>query len=199
MYITVGNCQLLFEFTEKLAPGLELPTPTSDTSMFISNCPPKPLLWGWATPLILWQGGKRKAQGKEDSPRVKTSLVRRCTTSNTGSLLSTPWCKGTRCGEKAQLRTAAHFLVFPRWSLVDINEPLIWWCHLSAVCSFMRKPHHRGRSALPGTLSETPIGCLKGTSQMISARCFEYLIWWCFDICLSFFCYLLFYFGLLHT
>lgn len=64
MYITVGNCQLLFEFTEKLAPGQELPTPTSDTSMFISNCPPKPLLWGWAAPLILWRGG-----GEEKSPR----------------------------------------------------------------------------------------------------------------------------------
>lgn len=46
MYITVGNCQLLFEFTEKLAPGLELPTPTSDTSMFISKCPPKPPFLG---------------------------------------------------------------------------------------------------------------------------------------------------------
>lgn len=65
MYIAVGNCQLVFEFTEKLDPGLELPTPISGTSMFISKCPPKPLLWGWAAPLILCQGGKSPREGTQ--------------------------------------------------------------------------------------------------------------------------------------
>lgn len=82
------------------------------------------------------------------------------------------------------LDTPAHVLILPSWFLLDAHKALIWWCHLYTICSF-KKPHHRGQSALLGTLSETPIGSLKWASPnnfCYSARCFEHPIWWCFDI-----------------